>query len=382
MAKLLREVDGLDTDAISEGLTRPLVEAAAALREEFVKAGWWGRQVRVDAEGGAQVVRLGSSRRIKTILRTNARTAYAAGRMRRQMENADDRPWWRYTAVLDSVTRDRHRALHGKVLRHDDPAWEAIYPPNGFNCRCRVVALTEEEARAAARLDVTGIEEVEQRVGVDMRTGEIITRPGTRIAYTDEFGERRHFTPDPGWSYRPGAALRRPQTGMFADPGQPDWTARGRPGQMPLHAALAGLAEPKNSAEALDTLRATYGVKAGGSRRVATPDGVEDVVIHDDMLRHIAEGEDLARVRYANRLLPTLEDPEEVWMVGYKNDRGDYEFRRHFIRGWDDKKATFTVVVETPDGWLAHTFIPMRKKNGINKRRLGALLYFRPEGEE
>jgi len=110
--------------------------------------------------------------------------------------------------------------------------------------------------------------------------------------------------------------------------------------------------------------------------------GVDDVVIHDDMLPHIADHEDKARVRFANRLLPTLEDPDEVWLAGYKNDRGDYEFRRHFIRGWDDKKATFTVVAEGADGWLFYTFFPTRKEKEINKRRLGELLYFRPEDGE
>jgi len=110
--------------------------------------------------------------------------------------------------------------------------------------------------------------------------------------------------------------------------------------------------------------------------------GVDDVVIHDDMLPHIADHEDKARVRFANRLLPTLEEPDEVWLAGYKNDRGDYEFRRHFIRGWDDKKATFTVVAEGADGWLFYTFFPTRKEKEINKRRLGELLYFRPEDGE
>lgn len=33
---------------------------------------------------------------------------------------------------------------------------------------------------------------------------------------------------------------------------------------MPLHAALAGLVEPKTSAAALDTLRTTHNIPAGG----------------------------------------------------------------------------------------------------------------------
>ncbi len=213
---------------------------------------------------------------------------------------------------------------------------------------------------------------------VSRQTGEVFRRPVTRVRLRDGAGHVRHFQPDAGWGYNPGAALRRPRPGMFADPVQRDWEAFGRPDSMPLHAALAGLAVPGSVAARMDVLRKTYGLKAGGSRRVATPDGVDDVVIHDDMLPHIADHEDKARVRFANRLLPTLEDPDEVWLAGYKNDRGDYEFRRHFIRGWDDKKATFTVVAEGADGWLFYTFFPLRNRS-INSKRIGELLYYRAE---
>jgi len=48
--------------------------------------------------------------------------------------------------VLDPVTRDSHAALHGKIFHIDDPIWQERYPPNGFNCRCRVRALTEKQA--------------------------------------------------------------------------------------------------------------------------------------------------------------------------------------------------------------------------------------------
>jgi len=180
---------------------------ARELEGELRKAGWWGKRVLKDG----RVVRLGSAHRIKTILRTNMHTAYAAGRYRQQKEGAAARPWWRYVAIQDNATRLAHRQLHGKILRHDDPAWEAIYPPNGFNCRCRVATMTEEQASRAAdgdRIDGTRVERRDLPVGVDSRTGEITHepphRPGARVTLTDRRGFERGFSPDPGWAYRPG----------------------------------------------------------------------------------------------------------------------------------------------------------------------------------
>src|SRR5512139_1801078 len=74
--------------------------------------------------------------RMRLIYDQNMQTAYMAGRYKQMKANAEFRPWWQYTAVMDGKTRPAHRALHGKTFRHDDPFWDSFYPPNGFRCRC------------------------------------------------------------------------------------------------------------------------------------------------------------------------------------------------------------------------------------------------------
>lgn len=51
-------------------------------------------------------------------------------------------PYLMYVAVMDGRTRPSHAALNGKIWRKDDPVWSVIFPPNGFNSRCRTRALT------------------------------------------------------------------------------------------------------------------------------------------------------------------------------------------------------------------------------------------------
>ncbi|HGC5033035.1 TPA: phage minor head protein, partial [Escherichia coli] len=88
--------------------------------------------------GEPVTIQQGSPWRLDTIFRTNMSVLYSAGRWAEQMENVDDRPYWMYTGINDSHTRRSHLALHGLVLRWDDPFWQAFYPPNGWRCRCSV----------------------------------------------------------------------------------------------------------------------------------------------------------------------------------------------------------------------------------------------------
>lgn len=87
----------------------------------------------------------GTPRRLNTIFRVNTQAAYSAGRYQRLMDNVDNRPYWQYSAVGDNRTRPAHMALHGRIYRYDDPFWATFYPPNGFNCRCTVIALSDRD---------------------------------------------------------------------------------------------------------------------------------------------------------------------------------------------------------------------------------------------
>lgn len=201
---LLRDTQRIVADVLDDGGT--LRTAAAELETAYRKAGWWGKVGVSGPDGATEIVQLGSMHRIRTILRTNMQSAYSAGRYRRQRETVQARPYWQYVAVLDGATRASHRKLNGLVMPADDPAWGAMYPPNGFNCRCRVRAITQREVdrlglkvvRSADVVDIT------DRIGIDKRTGEVIDKPGKRIVWADAGGDTKEFRPDPGWSYPPG----------------------------------------------------------------------------------------------------------------------------------------------------------------------------------
>lgn len=149
---ILNDIRESVTTAIDEGQT--LEQFRQRLEPTLKSKGWWGKVRAKDVPGydpekspPDKIVQLGSPYRLKTIYRANLQTAYMAGKYKRYIDNADDRPYWRFIATQDSRARRSHAALHDKVFRYDDPFWDTHYPPLDWNCRCAVQALSAGEVK-------------------------------------------------------------------------------------------------------------------------------------------------------------------------------------------------------------------------------------------
>lgn len=91
----------------------------------------------------------------KTFFRTEVTSAHAAGRVKQAFSPALDDfvVAFKYVAVGDGDTRKNHQANNGKYFAKDDPAWAGRIPPNGWNCRCRLLTISRVRAIRMGRLD-------------------------------------------------------------------------------------------------------------------------------------------------------------------------------------------------------------------------------------
>ena len=133
--------------AIRQSLERAMAQGLSyqawvkSLKPELEKMGLLGRHKLLNEETGE--VKTLSPWRLRTIYGTNLQSAYMAGRYEAMQAAVETHPFWQYVAILDGKTRPGHRALHGRVFRHDDPMWAAgFYPPLGYRCRCRARSLS------------------------------------------------------------------------------------------------------------------------------------------------------------------------------------------------------------------------------------------------
>lgn len=90
----------------------------------------------------------------RMVFRTNVGTAVTAGRFRIAQDQDIKAvvPAFRFDSAGDSDTRDNHAAADGIILSVDNPAWNRIAPPLGYNCRCQVSHVTRVELEALGKL--------------------------------------------------------------------------------------------------------------------------------------------------------------------------------------------------------------------------------------
>jgi len=179
---LLSDVQNALTGALKDG------DDLAAFKRKLVpllqQRGWWGKQdVISPVTGLPETVQLGSASRLQTIFRTNMQASYATGNWQAIDIEKDLAPWLVYDAIDEpGRTRPSHAALDNFVARVNDPIWSKISPPNGFNCRCSIIQLDEEQLAEE---------------GLVPTTGEDWTKKVTEGGILDDVAEQ-HFDTNPG----------------------------------------------------------------------------------------------------------------------------------------------------------------------------------------
>lgn len=167
------------------------------------KKGWYGKGLVVDKSTGEIHGKKLSAHHIRTIFQTNMQMAFMVGRYKQMMSNVHNRPFWRYTAVMDRRTRPAHAALNGRVFRYDDPFWDSFFPPNGWRCRCNVTPMDGEDMQTHG-YDLSSSDGLIDEIEVPISKSD----PSRGMAKVARFkyGEGKYITPDAGFSYNVGKA--------------------------------------------------------------------------------------------------------------------------------------------------------------------------------
>ena len=302
------------------------------LKPDLQKKGWWGKKELTDPKTGEiKEVYIGS-RRLRTIFNTNMRVAFNVQRYR-QMMKLTQSVYWYYNAMMLPNTRDNHAAMNGTLLHRTNSFWNTNYPPNGWNCKCKVRAYSKQQAE---------------------KRGIKITK-GTPKSIADK-----------DWSHDIGAGSRVAKlTKMKLGSG--------------LSAILPNLALAKLTAPQLkERFYNTLGIKQGKQFIDKTGDPMS---IGDELFTNSATGASKItkqdRHLYIDELAKTISDPDEIFLE-YENRTGKGLLVKKMFRYFKDQngenKAFMALFTYQQDKTIG-TSIYVVKPAVIDKKRVEKLIY-------
>lgn len=228
-------------------------------------------------------------------------TGMQSSRYWQQVRDRDAFPYLEYYTQGDDQVRPAHAALDGKVFKSDDPVWDKIYPPNGWNCRCTVLpvafkpeeVLTEQQGLALMASDPKGYEAM-QKGGFLVNRAKVKEVFDLNKAYTDELRGKdpKAFTFNLEQSY----------------------------GEDMSHATLKAAGLPARGQGLADQQAAMDWFEANAMH--TDSDGIQVLVTKDSAGRPITLGPHTLRMKggdggfaVANRIPDVLKAPDELWIT-------------------------------------------------------------------
>jgi len=121
--------------------------------------------------------------------------------------------------------------------------------------------------------------------------------------------------------------------------------------------------------EALEILKRELKLDENGLRYVETP--IQKVLINSEQLKHMVEKESDAREMYSKFVVPTLENPTEIWLTKFTDG-----YRPQYVAVFKESNGNGLIVSVrlNKDGSLFWNYMQNREKK-LNNKRTGTLLY-------
>lgn len=247
----------------------------------------------------------------------------------------------------------------------DNPFWQTHFPKNGWGCKCHVRSVSRVEYQKLKDQGdvITKAPKIKMREVINKRIGEI---------------ERVPIGIDPGWDYNVGknrsnwdkyghlpdcngTALNGFKKGACAKrlPNQPNWKTLGLASAALMPNSLK-LKTPALLKKPTDLKQALLGDK--DIHIITTP--VDDLIIDSAIVNYLmSHDNDKHRYKYGSLIVPTLEQPNEIWLPRYS----DGSVRPNYITYFKD--ANMVVIVKiAKDGQLVWNAIPTNARYANNSR--------------
>lgn len=283
-------------------------------------------------------------------LQAEYNNAIAQAQMAEQWTQYNEDDWLHYRTAGDERVRETHAQLDGIVQPKSSSFWKTYYPPNGWGCRCHVVAVDKPRAplseKQASDLAKGSVESpvFENNAGL---SGVVFTRDHP---YFESFRGIRQLDAVKNYGLRPVSKI------LSRD---------GLPARLHMdtetdyYAWWSEMVKQHGVSETDFALTDKLGTKILFD---ATPNGKKATDYFKD---HIIRKQADARHEYAANLQAIISDPDEIWTIG-----NDYQYIKYFSDGM------YLVSVVNDNGLVrAETMYRVEEEKTQTEKRRGILLY-------
>ncbi len=277
-------------------------------------------------------------------LRTGFNNARATAQMSAKWEKLKGYDRLEYRTVGDTRVRKEHKDLDRKVFATDDPIWNEIFPPNGWNCRCTVIPA---KGAALSTYD-EGVKKGKKSIAPYFKRNA----GKERVIFTNQHPMMHKFISDE--KYGKPSELQAEKHYNMKPVSRIYETAHKLPELKPLDSREAAIKWWDQN----------------GYQDVKAKDGLSVRLDEKFFKKTIVQGKDKysGRYAYAHKAPEVLQNPDEVWSHFHRG-----ELQTVYIKYYQDKPYMFAMK-EEKGKMVFETFHDLDEQTAINKRK-GVLKY-------
>ncbi|HRI27969.1 MAG TPA: PBECR2 nuclease fold domain-containing protein [Chitinophagales bacterium] len=259
----------------------------------------------------------------------------------------------------------KHAPINGVILPVNHPFWNTYYPPNGWNCRCDVIQLTQDQA------EKKGVANEAQAIGVakNAATQELFELNVGKQKVVFDTNKHPYFTQIQGNPTELSAATNY---GMKTI------------GQIYNNAAQLP-AIPQSIIASYADLLAWWKQNADANNNIVVKTGIETIILDQKLLSHMGQPKQRSEKRftYINEVIAAIRQPNEVWQHFYspsasaKKQTLTTTFIKYFRSNPTSKNQPILLIkAELTNGVLTvKTFYTAKATDAVgSKHRKGILL--------
>jgi len=301
-------------------------------------------------------------------LRTEYNLAIATGQNAltyNRLVNDEATEYVQYQTVGDGNVRDEHRLLDGKIFHIKDREAMRVYPPNGYGCRCEMVAVTDDVSENDPRI-LKGTEPI----NILNANGKFNTSP-----FAVNRGDLKQVFTNPQW-YTDKTIVDK----QIKELNELTFLDYNRPLLNELKRHLNALKIDETINELNVSKLFQYTVENGKTQRfMALEDyaGRKIKLFKKDFDIH-TKGNYLTEKENRHRLFPHIKDvlnkPDEVWANTFKVGKKTQFVQSRYIKCYADEVLVVDMRLDNKNGWNIKTWYKYAEQMPEENLRKGVLI--------